>query len=205
VSAPTTPPAPPSRSGGGRTLPELARAGVGALRDTLRELDRAITLSRDLHDEAVLLTRERDAALRESDKAEEAKENMRALFDGACTDRDAALAELSSVKASLADLAERWKEAEAKVIEQGREIALRDSVISLAHASPHAWQAARTAHGLPAAVTGRSTESHNEPGPAVCLQCAGNSGAVRTEVETLVPCIVCGTPMKGRNFQRLEG
>jgi hypothetical protein len=54
MSAPTTTP---------RTLPDLARAGVGALRDTLRELDRAITLSRELHDEAVVLTDERDRAI----------------------------------------------------------------------------------------------------------------------------------------------
>ena len=120
----------------------LAARAVGALRDALADLDKAVALCQEMQTEAVALVAARDIAIEDRGNAER-------LFDSACTERDNALGELSSVKASLADLAKRSTNAD-KVIERlEREIALRDSVISLAGATPHEWQAARAAHNMP--------------------------------------------------------
>lgn len=116
-----------------------AALAVTALRDTLRELQRAIALGDELHAEAEKLTIERDGARGAIKSASDAcavarheTEEIRERFNVACTDRDAALEELSRTKGALADLAKRVKRAETTIEKVDQELREAKAAISIA-------------------------------------------------------------------------
>lgn len=109
-----------------------AALAVTALRDTLRELQRAIALGDELHAEAEKLTEERNIARQATTAAQAAEEEIRERFNVACTDRDAALEELSRTKGALADLAKRVKRAETTIEKVDQELREAKAAISIA-------------------------------------------------------------------------